>query len=262
MCIRICWLQRFKISYLVLTMGCCFGHVKCSKSDHKEHRDPMLSSMKIHYLVDNTNFSPEEVREIYIDFMSKHPSGRMKVEELIEEYKKLYPKGDPTEFCNLCFNLFDRNNDGCIDYKEFIVALSATSFRNEEQWLNYVFSLYDIDSSGSITQRELLDFLRIVNDLKVAKRESFAWKAKSEQLFGEFDANADRKISFNEFMTAARRDSFLTSQLPECGIPLQLTHELSSSSSVGRKSNRSWSIRLTSKRKSTINKRVPSPQNH
>lgn len=49
------------------------------------------------------------------------------MQEFCNIYKQYFPFGDPTQFASLVFHMFDSNNDGGIEFKEFITALSVTS---------------------------------------------------------------------------------------------------------------------------------------
>ena len=70
------------------------------------------------------------------------------LQEFCHIYRNFFPFGNPTKFAGYLFNMFDSNNDGTIDFKEFITALSVTSQGTMEEKLHcrFAFAIWCINT--------------------------------------------------------------------------------------------------------------------
>lgn len=95
-------------------------------------------------------------------FLKDCPTGTLTKEEFQKIYRQFFPFGDPSSFANYVFRVFDADNSGMIDFKEFICALSVTSRGRMEDKLDWAFQLYDIDGDGKITYEEMLAIVEAI----------------------------------------------------------------------------------------------------
>lgn len=70
-------------------------------------------------------------------------------------YSKIFPSGNADNFSKNIFRTFDTNNSGTIDFREFMLALHATSNGTPEEKLAWAFRMYDVDGNGSIDFNEM-----------------------------------------------------------------------------------------------------------
>ena len=116
----------------------------------------------------------------YKGFLKDCPSGQLDKTEFSRIYKQFFPFGDPGEFADYVFNVFDNDKNGTIDFKEFICALSVTSrgrldeklkctsrsapqrFLIDPHSTSGAFQLYDIDGDGTITYDEMLQIVQSI----------------------------------------------------------------------------------------------------
>ncbi|XP_067407533.1 lysophosphatidylcholine acyltransferase 2 isoform X2 [Emydura macquarii macquarii] len=117
---------------------------------------------------------------------SASKGGRIGIEEFAEHLK--LPVSDALKEL---FLLFDRNGDGSIDFREYVIGLSVLcNPANTEETIQMAFKLFDIDDDGSITEEQFACILRSslgVPDLDVSK------------LFKEIDTDKSGKVTYNEF---------------------------------------------------------------
>ncbi|XP_057204154.1 lysophosphatidylcholine acyltransferase 2 [Triplophysa rosa] len=93
------------------------------------------------------------------------------------------------------FSLFDRNGDGTIDFREYVIGVTVLCRPvNNEGVIQTAFKLFDIDEDNCITQEDFSSLLRSalgVCDLDV------------HSLFTEIDADGSGHITYDEFRSFA-----------------------------------------------------------
>ncbi|KAF5897084.1 lysophosphatidylcholine acyltransferase 2 [Clarias magur] len=89
------------------------------------------------------------------------------------------------------FHLFDRNGDGTVDFREYVIGMTVLCRpANTEEVIQTAFKLFDIDEDNSITRDEFTSLLRTtlgVCDLDV------------NQLFDEIDIDGSGHITYGKY---------------------------------------------------------------
>ncbi|XP_077166217.1 lysophosphatidylcholine acyltransferase 2 [Paroedura picta] len=117
---------------------------------------------------------------------SASKGGRIRIDEFARHLK--LPVSDVLKEL---FALFDRNGDGTIDFREYVIGLSVLCDpANTEETIQMAFKLFDLDDDGVITENEFAAVIRSslgLPDLDVSK------------LFKEIDEDKTNKLSYDEF---------------------------------------------------------------
>lgn len=103
----------------------------------------------------------------YASIASSSKGGRIGIEEFAE-----YLKLPVSDVLRQLFALFDRNNDGSIDFREYVIGLAVLcNPANTEEIIQVAFKLFDVDEDGYITEQEFCTILQAslgVPDLDVS----------------------------------------------------------------------------------------------
>ncbi|XP_010373285.1 lysophosphatidylcholine acyltransferase 2 isoform X1 [Rhinopithecus roxellana] len=126
----------------------------------------------------------------YASIASSSKGGRIGIDEFAK-----YLKLPVSDVLRQLFALFDRNHDGSIDFREYVIGLAVLcNPANTEEIIQVAFKLFDVDEDGYITEEEFSTILQAslgVPDLDVSG------------LFKEI-AKGD-SISYEEFKSFALR---------------------------------------------------------
>ncbi|EAL19637.1 hypothetical protein CNBG2650 [Cryptococcus deneoformans B-3501A] len=189
-----------------------------------------LSSEELAELQKNTYFD-KKVRDICIDwrtelqqwykgFLKDCPSGQLNKEgctEFKKIYRQFFPFGDPSQFADYVFNVFDEDKSGTIEFKEFICALSVTSRGRLDEKLKWAFQLYDINQDGYITYDEMLQIVRSIykmtGQMVQLPEDEDTPEKRVDKIFRNMDLNKDHRLTYDEFKEGSKQDPTIVQAL-------------------------------------------------
>ncbi|XP_051549765.1 guanylyl cyclase-activating protein 1-like [Myxocyprinus asiaticus] len=161
-----------------------------------------------------------ESHQWYRKFMTECPSGLL----TFYEFKKFFGLKNLSDSSNAyvktMFSTFDMNDDGCIDFMEYVAALSLVLKGGVQQKLRWYFKLYDVDGSGCIDREELLLIFKSIHAINGIEQEISA-EEFTNMVFDKIDLNGDGELSLEEFMGGIQGDDKLLQMLTQS---LDLSH--------------------------------------
>jgi Ca2+-binding EF-hand superfamily protein len=98
-----------------------------------------LSKNDMDFLKKSTIYDEDTINQLYHDFKSGCPNGKMKPKTFIRIYSKCFPDGNAQKFSDRAFRTFDMDNNGHLDFKEFLLALDFVSSEEPEEKLKWAF---------------------------------------------------------------------------------------------------------------------------
>ncbi|KAF6364521.1 guanylate cyclase activator 1A [Rhinolophus ferrumequinum] len=168
--------------------------------------------------------SSTECHQWYKKFMTECPSGQLTLYEFRQIFglKNLSPS--TSQYVEQMFETFDFNNDGYIDFMEYVAALSLVLKGKVEQKLRWYFKLYDVDGNGCIDRDELLTIIRFLHlyleTIQAAIRainpcsdSTMSAEEFTDTVFSKIDINGDGELSLEEFMEGVQKDQTLLDTL-------------------------------------------------
>ena len=162
-------------------------HSMCNFTVGKNLRKSVISYIIARKLYKEND---SKIRKIF-ESLDKDHNGCIDKKELLINYKKLFP--GTTQRQLLVINTFlesaDANNNGKIDYAEFLTTMNLGNKEIGKKTLKEVFDYYDYNKNGVI---EASDIKEIFEDTGLSDKEI-------HEMLDDVDLNDDRKLSFDEF---------------------------------------------------------------
>ena len=162
--------------------------------------DSVIQETALAYLVHNFSQREDIVNACKLfNQMDVSGDGKITKKEFLKALKARVDSPTIEKDVDIIFKNIDGDNNGYIEYEEFVrAAVDKESFL-EENVLRFAFRYFDKDNSGEICYDEI----------KEVFEESVADKFKIEEaltkIIKEVDTNGDGRISFEEFSSIMRK---------------------------------------------------------
>ena len=186
-------------------MGC----VECKQSSR------FLSGENLEFLKSYTSYDEATIKEMHKSFIIDCPTGQLTPDKFIDLYKMFIWRGDAEQYCEHVFRTFDTDQNGCIDFEEFLLAMYVTSAGSAEEKLTWAFRMYDVDGSGEIDPDEMGKVVEAVYGMSCqdATEPTTSARKKAMKIFRRMDENQDGHLTEEEFLRGCLEDDELSKLL-------------------------------------------------
>ena len=175
---------------------------------------PVVRQEDITALANSSGLEESQVKQYSDAFLRDHPDGKMKPKDFHEMIEKALPKLDTSNMEKHVYRIYDTNDDGYINFTEFMMIFFIMSDGSPEEVLTKIFRVFDVNSDGTITQKEMAKLIRDMYSLLKEEDPSLATKELvAKSAFAEMDSDQDRKVSLEEFIAACLGQERLTKML-------------------------------------------------
>ena len=100
-----------------------------------------ISPKDMDFLKANTRFDEECILEWYQSFHKDCPTGKITKEEFVKIYEVYFPHGNSVQFVNNFFRTTDKDNNGYIDFKEFLQTMNIINAGTTLEKLSWAFKV-------------------------------------------------------------------------------------------------------------------------
>jgi len=175
----------------------------------------VLQDEEFKVIAEKTKMTVEEVEKQYVDFLQTLSGSDSKISKkefrktimnFHPEMKQVKDKKDAKKLQKYVFRMYDTNDNGSIDFDEFMIVFYMMMCENLDERLKYIFRIYDKNQDGSISRKEVKKIVEILYKLLSDEEKSGQTeKDITEMVFKEMDENVDGKVTEQEFIGAVNK---------------------------------------------------------
>ncbi|UJR22516.1 hypothetical protein I4U23_025566 [Adineta vaga] len=163
-----------------------------------------------------TNFTDQEIHDEHTKFFSFTDDGRLKkshMEPLIGEYLPSTKKKHSKYLTDCVFLAIDTNNDGYIDFLEYLMSIKFFQTESPIEKADFVFRIIDKNGDNHVTQKELERILKCLQDyhkslssIHVQDVVNEGPKPAASAIVEKLDEDKSGVINVSEFVDAWLKD--------------------------------------------------------
>lgn len=181
-------------------MGACNCSRKCVSNEEE------LQVLAHH---NECHFDLRELRTLMRTWLADHPGGTASKDEVMSYFSGMsetMEREDRVLVLSILTSL-DRNHDGTIDFREFVLGLSVLLRGGRQQKIEFIFHALDADNDNSLSKRELKEALKSqVSVMRsrtamVELHDPESPDAVVNAIFDNADLDGDGVLSLEEFST-------------------------------------------------------------
>ena len=166
-----------------------------------------LNKKQLKKLAQETGFSDKQVEARYKVFLWDSTDKKsLTIDKFKKLYTTLYPHSNGTELAERVFKKMDANGNGKISFKEFITALSVTTNGSTEERMDWVFTMYDVDDSGSLDKDEMNRLMQAVIIMSGKVPDDKEVERRVKNVFRKYDKDNSDELSAQEFKLAVKTE--------------------------------------------------------
>ena len=169
------------------------------------------------FLKSYTRYDEDTIKEFHKSFIKEFPTGQLTRDKFIDLYKMFIWRGNAEQYCEHVFRTFDTDQNGFIDFGEFLVAMYVTSAGSAEEKLTWAFRMYDVDGNGVIDPDEMWKVVEAIYGMlcEDATAPTSSAKERAMKIFHRMDENEDGHLTEEEFLQGCLEDDELSKLLAQ-----------------------------------------------
>ena len=174
-----------------------------------------MSGENLEFLKSYTRYDEATIKEFHESFMKDCPTGELTRDKFIDLYKLFIWTGNAEQYCEHVFRTFDTDQNGVIDFEEFLLAMYVSSAGTAEEKLTWAFRMYDVDGNGVIDPEEMLKVVQAIYGMlrKDATEPMSVADERARTIFRRMDVDRDGQLTEEEFLRGCLQDDELSKLL-------------------------------------------------